>query len=86
MTRIKTKVPIIIAAIPLIEPIADQRPSAISIRRRTTIRRNTQRRNIISLEITIRDTSLILRAVIRVTLTTTLSNTPLLTKEIKTKI
>ena len=58
----------------------------MSARRRTAARGNIQRRNVIGPEITIRDTLLILKAVIRVTLITTLSNILLLIKEIKIKI
>jgi hypothetical protein len=55
----------------------------MSARRRTVVRRNIQRRSVIGPEMTIRDVLLILRAVIRATLTTILSNTSLLIKEIK---
>ena len=86
MTRIKAKTLITIVAITLIEPIANQRPSIISARRRTTAHKNIQKRNIISPEMIIRDTLLTLKAAIKATLTTTLSNTLLLIKEIKMKI
>ena len=86
MTRIKTKILIAIIAIVFIKPMADQRPSAMSARRRTTICGNTQRRSVISLEIIIKNTLLTLRAAIKATSITTLSNMPLLTKEIKMKI
>ena len=55
----------------------------MSIKKRTAIYRNIQRRSVINLKITTKDTLLILRAAIRVTLTTTLNNISLLTKEIK---
>ena len=63
--------------------MADQRLSAISIRRRTAVHKNIQRRSVINPKTTTRDTLLILRAATRVTLITTLSNTSLLAKEIK---
>ena len=58
----------------------------MSAKKRTAVYENTQRRSVIDPEITTRDTLLISRAVIRVTLITTLSNILLLTKEIKTMI
>jgi phage-related minor tail protein len=58
----------------------------MSVKKRTAIHRNIQRRSVINPETTIRDALLILRAAIRVTLTTTLSNISLLIKEIKTII
>ena len=66
--------------------MADQRPNAMSVRRRTAVYKNIQRRSVIDLEITTKDTLLISKATIRVTLTTTSSNTSLLAKEIKTII
>jgi len=58
----------------------------MSIRRRTAVYRNTQKRSVAGLETTTGDALLILRAAIRVTLITTLSNISLLAKEIKIKI
>ena len=63
--------------------MADWRPNAISVRRRIITYRNTQKRSVIDLKITIRDALLILKAVIRITLITTLSNILLLIKSDK---
>jgi hypothetical protein len=58
----------------------------MSVRRRTTAYRDIRRRRVTGLKMTIRDALLILRAIIRVTLITTLSNMLLLIKKMKIKI
>jgi hypothetical protein len=87
ITMTKTKPPLIApidrVTTTLMETTADQRPSAISIKRRAVNYRSTQKRSVVVLETTIRSVLTILKA-IAVTLRTALDNILSTTRELKT--